>query len=291
MSAMIGGIFSMGSTRFYPEEGPIREVFIDSFRIDPTPVTNVQFARFVAETSYITLAETPPDPAQYPGILPEMMVAGSIVFVAPAVGTRFSHENWWHYVPGANWRQPYGPDAGVAAADLPDHPVVQIAFQDAAAYAAWAGKRLPTDAEAEFAARGGLVGAAYAWGDELAPDGQLMANIWLENFPYSRPHRPGPPYTSPVGSFPANVYGLFDMIGNVWEWTSSDANGPAGNNSCCGRGVAGLTPSHMKVLKGGSHLCAPNHCQRYRPAAKWFQPIDTSTTHVGFRCAMDGAGA
>jgi len=285
MVHMDGGTFTIGCTDFYPEEAPIRQAKVKPFFIDITPVTNAQFAAFVEDTGYITLAETVPDPADYPGILPEMIVAGSIVFAAPPKGRPVGPESWWTYVPGANWRLPYGSELGTIAPS--DHPVVHIAYDDALAYATWAGKRLPTEIEAEFAARSGLDAATYAWGDELSPDGKKMANIWYAGFPFHHPERTGPPYTVPVTQYPANVYGLYDMIGNVWEWTSSDANGPIGNNGCCHRASTDGTPAAevLKVLKGGSHLCAPNHCHRYRPAAKWFQPVDTSTSHVGFRCA------
>ena len=281
-----GGRCTIGSTAFYPEEAPVRAVDVAPFLIDRTPVTNAQFAAFVAATGYVTLAETIPDPADYPGILPEMVVAGSIVFIAPRGGQPVGPESWWHYVPGANWRQPYGPDHGALAP--PDHPVVQIAYGDALAYAAWAGKRLPTEIEAEFASRGGSGDSAFAWGDDLLPGGTPQANFWFTGFPFRHPDRSGPPYTTPVMHYPANGYGLHDLIGNVWEWTSSDARGPLGNNSCCHTIAPSFTPDPAlhKVLKGGSHLCAPNYCQRYRPAAKWFQPVDTSTTHVGFRCAQ-----
>jgi len=273
----------MGSDTFYPEEAPVRAAEVAPFLMDRHLVTNRDFGRFVAETGYVTLAERAPDPALYPGILPERMVPGSIVFVQPAKDDKpFGPETWWNFKLGAHWRSPYGSDSGVTIPD--DHPVVQIAFEDAAAYAHWAGKRLPTEEETEFAARGGFEGMDYAWGKALAPDGVEMANIWLRGFPYER-NRPGPPYTSPVGSYPPNAYGLFDMIGNVWEWTSSDADAAPGPKSCCGADVKSLAPSHRKILKGGSHLCAPNYCRRYRPAAIWPQPIDTSTTHVGFRCA------
>lgn len=289
MVRLAGGVFAMGCEEFYSEEAPVRRVSVSPFLIDRTPVTNRQFAAFISATGYVTLAEKAPDPALYPGILPEMVEAGSIVFVAPEAAIHMSHENWWQYVAGASWRHPYGPNTGLDVLDgeLADHPVVHIAYQDALAYAHWAGKRLPTEAEAEYAARGGLEGQPFAWGSELKPDGMLMANIWLEGFPVVRPGRPGPPYTTPVGTYPANGFGLQDMIGNVWEWTSSDASGSAGNNGCCAKAPESLDPAHLKVLKGGSHLCAPNYCQRYRPAARWFQPVDTSTTHVGFRCALD----
>jgi sulfatase modifying factor 1 len=282
-----GGRFMMGSDNFYPEEAPVRQAQVGPFLMDRHLVTNAQFARFVAATSYVTLAERAPDPKLYPGMLPERTIPGSIVFVQPENdGKQFGPETWWQFRAGANWRAPYGPDSGVQVPH--DHPVVQIAFEDAAAYAAWAGKRLPTEEEAEFAARGGLDGVDYAWGKSLAPDGVEMANIWLRGFPFERA-RPGPPYTSPVGSYAPNAYGLYDLIGNVWEWTGSDADAAPGAKSCCSADVKSLAPSHRKILKGGSHLCAPNYCRRYRPAAIWPQPIDTSTTHVGFRCARDVA--
>lgn len=277
-----GGRFHMGSDRHYPEEAPVRVMEVASFLIDRTPVTNAAFAAFVEATGYVTFAEHAPDPADYPGILPEMLAAGSIVFRAPdqRAGT-VGPESWWHFVKGAYWRFPYGPDGPEAS---PDHPVVQVVWADAIAYARWAGKRLPTEAEAEYAARGGLDGLEYAWGEELAPGGRTMANIWLKGFPFRHADRTGPPYTTPAGSFPANGYGLHDMIGNVWEWTSTDADGAPGNNGCCASPMH-TGPSVRKILKGGSHLCAPNYCRRYRPAARWFQPTDTSTSHVGFRCA------
>lgn len=285
MVHMDGGTFTIGCTDFYPEEVPVQQARVKPFFLDVTPVTNAQFAAFIEDTEYVTLAETVPDPADYPGILPEMIVAGSIVFAAPPKETPVGPESWWTYVPGANWQLPYGTELGAIAPS--DHPVVHIAYDDALAYATWAGKRLPTELEAEFAARSGLDAATYAWGCELSPNGKQMANIWYAGFPFHHPERSGPPYTVPVTQYPANVYGLYDMIGNVWEWTSSDANGHVGNNGCCHRATTDRTPAAEvhKVLKGGSHLCAPNHCQRYRPAAKWFQPVDTSTSHVGFRCA------
>ena len=286
MARLEGGQFMMGSVDFYPEEAPRCQVEVKPFLLDFAPVTNAQYAAFVEETDYVTLAETVPNPADYPGILPDMIKAGSIVFESPPQGPPVGPESWWAYRAGACWRHPYGPDSGIVA--MPDHPVVHIAYRDALAYAQWAGKRLPTEIEMEFAARGGLEGAVYAWGDDLFPNGKTPANFWPTGFPFAHPDRAGPPYTSPVGHYPSNGYGLVDLIGNVWEWTSSDADGPIGNNSCChsASGVFKVDPARHKVLKGGSHLCAPNYCQRYRPAAKWFQPVDTSTSHVGFRCAL-----
>lgn len=289
MVLLRGGLFTAGSTDFYPEEAPLRRVVVEPFFLDVAPVTNAQFAAFVAETKHITLAERAPNPADYPGILPHMIVAGSIVFTPPPMQHAVGPESWWSYVQGANWRSPYGPAFGAIAPH--DHPVVHIAYADALAYAKWTGKRLPTEVETEYAARNGLENAPFAWGDALLPKGPLLANFWYEGFPFKHPDRLGPPFTTPVKHFSANSYGLFDLIGNVWEWTSSDARGSLGNNACCHSNPHHLArnPATEKVLKGGSHLCAPNHCQRYRPAAKWFQPVDTSTTHVGFRCALSAS--
>lgn len=286
MIYLIGGKFTAGSNQFYPEETPLQMVEVAPFLLDATPVTNAQFSAFVADTGYATLAETMPDPADYPGILPEMIVAGSIVFTALPVGQPVGPESWWSYVPGANWRQPYGPQHGGIAPD--DHPVVHIAYGDALAYARWAGKRLPTEMEFEFAARGGLDQAVYAWGNELLPSGRPQANIWYKDFPFVHPEHKGPPYTTSVTRYPANTYGVFDLIGNTWEWTSSDAAGPVGNNNCCHSQAARFAPNPTihKVLKGGSHLCAPNYCQRYRPAARHPQSVDSSTSHIGFRCII-----
>ena len=296
-----GGVFAMGSERFYPEEGPIRRVRVDPFWIDETPVTNAQFARFVAETGHVTAAEIPPDPADYPGILPELVVAGSAVFEPPPGPFALSGPPvWWVFKPGADWRHPSGPDSLIEGLD--QHPVVHVAYADAEAYAAWAGKRLPTEAEWEYAARSGLEGAEFAWGDELAPGGAMLANYWQGGFPHENLALDGWERTSPVRSFPPNGFGLYDMIGNVWEWTRDwyadvrPSNRAAG---CCvadnPRGarrdqsydpVAPTAKIPRKVLKGGSYLCAPEYCQRYRPAARHPEPIDTSAGHVGFRCVI-----
>ncbi len=298
MVAIPAGTFFMGSDDFYPEEAPVRQVRVDSFRIDPHPVTNRQFAAFVAATGHRTLAEIAPDPRDYPGMAADMAQPGSSVFRAPTrMHDRADHGHWWRFTFGADWRHPAGPDSSLDGLD--DHPVVHIAHADAAAYASWAGKALPTEAEWEYAARGGLDRAAYAWGDELAPEGRMLANYWQGTFPVENHLTDGWAGTSPVGSFPANGHGLYDMIGNVWEWTDDwfapHGAGPA--RSCCvpanprGGGKAGsydpATPDTRigrKVLKGGSHLCAENYCRRYRPAARHAQPIDTGTTHIGFRC-------
>jgi len=285
MVRLNGGSFKMGSNVHYPEEAPARTVTVAPFLVDRTCVTNAEFSRFVAATAYVTFAEKAPDPAAYPGLRAEMLAPGSIAFVSPGkTAGPAGPESWWRHVRGASWRRPYGPDG--PAAD-PAHPVVQVVWEDAVAFAAWAGKRLPTEIESEFAARGGLEGAPYAWGEDFMPDGRALANVWRSGFPFEHPDRKGPPYTTPVGAYPANRYGLFDTIGNVWEWTSTDADGSDSETACCSK--THTSPNVRKVLKGGSHLCAPNYCRRYRPAARWFQPTDTSTTHVGFRCVRSAA--
>lgn len=301
MLFIAGGTFRMGSDGHYPEEAPAHRVTMDGFWIDITPVTNRQFREFVAATGHVTYAEIPPDPQDYPNALPHMLKAGSLVFTPPqhAVDLR-NWGAWWAFTFGANWREPYGPGSSIAGLD--DHPVVHVAYVDAVAYARWAGKELPTEAEWEFAARGGLDDAEFAWGDELTPGGRWMANTWQGAFPQENLVDDGYERTSPVTHFPANGYGLHDMIGNVWEWTSdwySAAHKADAAKACCiPRNPRGgrMQDSHdgcqpevripRKVLKGGSFLCAPNYCRRYRPAARHAQPIDTSTCHVGFRCVV-----
>lgn len=304
MRRIDGGTFTMGSDRFYVEEFPLRPVKVDSFWIDETPVTNREFARFVEATGHRTVAEIAPDPKDYPGMLPGMDQPGSLVFTKTDGPVPLDHYHlWWSFTFGADWRHPYGPESNLDT--LWDHPVVHVAWKDAAAYARWAGKALPTEAEHEFAARGGLDGREYAWGDELAPDGRMMANYWQGEFPHHNTAEDGWERTSPVGSFPANGYGLYDMIGNVWEWTQdwwSDQpvkHRKKSPSACCTvsnpRGAKlresfdPLQPDiriGRKVLKGGSHLCAINHCERYRPAARHPEMIDTSTSHIGFRCVV-----
>jgi sulfatase modifying factor 1 len=294
MRRLEGGVFQMGSAAFYPEEAPVRAVRVGAFWIDERPVTNADFARFVEATGYRTFAQIPPDPKEYPGMAPELAVAGSLVFTPQAHG-------WWDFAPDADWRRPLGPGSSIEG--LEDHPVVHVVYEDARAYARWAGKDLPTEAEWEFAARGGLEGADYAWGDELAPEGRMLANYWQGEFPGQNLELDGWYRTSPVGAFPANGHGLFDMIGNVWEWTRDWYAAPkAGPKSpCCAvdnprgpRKDESFDPATpqiripRKVLKGGSHLCAESYCRRYRPAARHPQPIDTSTSHVGFRCVVRG---
>jgi formylglycine-generating enzyme required for sulfatase activity len=282
----------MGSDRHYPEEAPARWVEVGPFRIERTPVTNRRFARFVAATGYVTLAERPPEADQYPGAAADLLQPGSCVFSPPA--DRVDLRNpalWWRYLPGANWRRPRGPGSDLSG--LEDHPVVHVAFEDAAAYARWAGRRLPTEAEWEFAARGGLDGAEYAWGDAFEPGGRRMANTWDGEFPHENRAVARGARTTPVGDYPPTGYGLLDMIGNVWEWTADlyEVGRAAG---CCGGrdpGAGSAAPSAppRRVLKGGSHLCAPNYCRRYRPAARHPQEEDTATDHVGFRCVVSKA--
>jgi len=298
MRHLPGGEFTMGSERFYPEERPRRRVSVAGFWIDETPVTNRDFAAFIAATGYRTFAEIAPDPADYPGLPPELARAGSLVFERPRGPVDLKDfRQWWKFRFGAKWSEPLG--AGSSIAELLDHPVVHIAYVDAEAYAKWAGKELPTEAEWEYAARGGLQGIEFAWGNELAPNGQMLANFWQGEFPWDNRLLDGWERTSPVRVFPPNGFGLFDMIGNVWEWTADWYSTDLPKGSCCtpsnprgGREYESYDPCTpdvkigRKVLKGGSHLCAPNYCQRYRPAARYPQPIDTSTSHVGFRCII-----
>jgi len=286
MTRIPGGSFLMGSNDFYREERPPRRESVRGFWIDAYPVTNAAFRRFIEATGYVTLCERPPDAADYPDADPALLVPGSLVFRRPP-GPVSLRDNrvWWEYVPGADWRHPEGP--GSTTDDRDDHPVVHVAFEDAAAYAAWAGKELPSEAEWEYAARGGRDGAIYAWGDEFAPDGRLMANTWQGRFPWENLELDGHAGTSPVDTFPANGYGLHDMIGNVWEWTASPftpAPVAGTKTSCCGPSEPAA--AERRVVKGGSHLCAPNYCLRYRPAARQGEAIDTSTCHIGFRCVI-----
>jgi formylglycine-generating enzyme len=299
-----GGCFVMGSDRHYPEEAPAHRVEVDAFWIDRAPVTNVAFRRFVGATGYVTVAELAPDPSQYPGARPEMLRAASLVFrkTRGPVDTR-DWSQWWELRAGADWRHPYGPGSNLLGLD--DHPVVHVAYADALAYARWAAKDLPTEAEWECAARGGLAEAEYAWGDEFTPDGRHMANTWQGAFPCKNTAEDGWRATSPVGAFPPNGYGLLDMIGNVWEWTQdwyAPRHAADVAKACCvprnPRGAAeakSFDPAQpqiripRKVLKGGSFLCAPSYCRRYRPAARHPEPVDTSTCHVGFRCVVRSA--
>jgi formylglycine-generating enzyme len=309
MTWIPGGEFRMGSADFYPEERPVHTVAMDGFWMDTRPVTVAEFRRFVRQTGHVTTAEQAPDPAAYPGADPELLVPGSLVFTRPAgpVDLR-EFRNWWSYVPGACWQHPDGPGSSVTRRDK--HPATHIAYTDAQAYADWAGKELPTEAEWEYASRGGLDGAAYVWGEEFSPGGQLLANTWHGEFPWQNLALDGYEGTSPVASFPANGYGLYDMAGNVWEWTADffrprhrpDHAAPPGGSAseagrpCCPprdlRATADEATSFpaggipRRVIKGGSHLCAPSYCLRYRPAARQGEAVDTSTCHLGFRCVL-----
>jgi formylglycine-generating enzyme len=291
-----GGTFTMGSDHHYPEEAPAHSRTVSGFWMDPYPVTNAQFETFVEATGYVTVAERVPDAALYPGALPHLLVPGSVVFRQPChqVDLR-NHFNWWDWLPGADWQHPEGSESSLAGRE--NHPVVHVAYEDIEAYAHWAEKEIPDEAEWEFASRGGLEGAVYPWGDEFAPDGKMMANVWQGEFPLVNLTLDGFERTSPVGIFPANGYGLYDMVGNVWEWTSDwfAARHQAASACCSGRARGDArakscdpqTPNIQiprKVLKGGSFLCAANYCFRYRPAARIPQQIDTGTCHQGFRC-------
>jgi sulfatase modifying factor 1 len=291
-----GGEFQMGSEAHYPEERPLRRAEVEGFWIDARPVTNRAFARFTDAAGWVTIAERPVDPALYPGADPALLQPSSVVFTPPPAPP-VQEGGWWRYMAGADWRHPRGPDSSLAG--LEDHPVVHVAWEDVSAYAAWAGLDLPTEAEWEFAARGGLDGAAYAWGEELAPQGRRMANVWKGPlpFPFVGADESGWTGTSRVGGFPANGYGLYDMIGNVWEWTSdwwSTTSDEPDSRRCCAarRREQSYDPNApgpkipRRVLKGGSHLCAPNYCRRYRPAARHPQPEDTAASHIGFRCVF-----
>lgn len=274
-----GGVFRMGSTSFYPEEAPIHTATVAPFAIERHPVTNRQFAEFIAATGYVTVAEQELDPAF-------AAEPGALVFTAtPGPVDLRDWRQWWRWVPGACWRAPLGPGSGVD--DKPDHPVVQVAYPDAAAYARWAGRRLPTEAEWEYAAEAGAA-STYPWGDEEKPGGELMANTWQGAFPYRNDGALGWSGTSPVGTFPANGWGLLDMIGNVWEWTTTEFRGhhrlDAPPKSCCAP-TGPADPGVSQTLKGGSHLCAPEYCHRYRAPARSPQSQDTATSHIGFRCA------
>lgn len=287
-----GGRFVMGDDRFYAEEGPAHPVDVDGFWLDREPVTNAHFREFVHDTGYLTVAERDLDPADYPGVARELLVPGSAVFIPPTTPVDLEVVTWWHYMRGASWHAPEGPGSRID--DRLDHPVVHVAFEDATAYAEWAGKRLPTEAEWEFAARGGLAGTRYAWGDLAEVDGRVPANIWPGTFP--RLDKGDSFGTAPVGSFPENAYGLVDMAGNVWEWTT-DWYEPGHRVGCCvpsnPRGPLARHKDPLalggesRVLKGGSFLCADNYCARYRPAARIPQAVETATANVGFRCVAD----
>ncbi len=294
-----GGEFMMGSDHHYPEEAPAHRVRVDGFWVDRFTVTNEEWREFVAATGYVTSAERPANPADYPGAKPELLTPSSCVFRNPGRRVDLGNQyNWWSYVAGADWRHPLGPSSSLKGRWK--HPVVHVAYEDVEAYARWARKRVPTEAEWEFAARGGLEDATYAWGNEFAPGGRQLANTWQGEFPWQNLRLDGFDGTAPVGSFPPNGYGLYDMIGNVWEWTSDwfQSHADIGHACCTLDNPRGGEPTQScdpqlpdvmiprKVMKGGSHLCAPNYCRRYRPAARMPEAVDTSTSHLGFRLVV-----
>ena len=294
-----GGAFLMGSDNHYPEEAPAHRVEVDGFWIDTCAVTNAEFERFVAATGYITVAERPLDPALYPNADPSLAVPGALVFhmTAGPVDTRHI-ANWWSYVPGACWKRPEGPHSDLVGRS--NHPVVHVAFEDAEAYAKWAGKELPTEAEWECAARGGLDGAEFVWGDTFQPGGRHMANTWQGPFPWRNFVEDGYAGRLLSAPIPPNGFGLYDMAGNVWEWTAdwyASRHPSKADGSCCvpanprGGHIEASYDARQpgiriprKVVKGGSFLCGPSYCRRYRPAARQPQMIDSAMSHIGFRC-------
>lgn len=287
MKLVPGGVICTGSLDFYPEERPLTTVEVPDLLVDEHPVTNAEFRRFVAATGHRTVAERAPTRQELPEADPQDLVAGSQVFVPTAGPVPLDDwRRWWSWVPGADWRHPEGPGSTLDGRQR--HPVVHVGYEDALAYLDWVGKRLPTEPEWEHAARGGLVGATYAWGDEFAPRGRIMANTWYGRFPFENLSPHGFTRTSPVDRFRPNGYGLRDVTGNVWEWTRSPWSHEAHTAAprCCGP-TAALTEADERVIKGGSHLCAPNYCHRYRPAARQGHAVRSTTGHVGFRGVRD----
>ncbi|MGD9725971.1 MAG: formylglycine-generating enzyme family protein [Nitrospiraceae bacterium] len=293
-----GGDFWMGSDfQMFHDARPVHLVHVSGFYMDKTEVTNQQFERFVKATGYVTVAERIPTSEEFPGAPPENLVAGSVVFTPPSQPVPLNnHFQGWSYIPKANWRHPQGPESGIL--DKMDHPVVHVAYEDVLAYAGWAGKRLPTEAEWEFAARGGLEKKAYSWGDDFEPDGRTMVNSFQGHFPDHNTSHDGYETTAPVSSFPPNGYGLYDMAGNVWEWTSDwyrsdyyrtiaspraipNPQGPADSFDPSEPGV------QKKVHKGGSYLCTEQYCARYMPGGRGKGALDTGTSHLGFRLVKD----
>jgi len=301
-----GGEFSMGAQnppdmnevgmKATLDSRPIHRVYVDGFFMDKTDVTNAEFETFVKATDYVTVAERKPRAEDYPGALPENLVAGSVVFAAPDHPVELdNHYQWWTYVPGANWRHPLGPNSNLEGKG--GDPVVHIAYEDAQAYAKWAGKRLPTEAEWEFAARGGLAGKPYVWGDTFRPQGHWMANTHQGHFPDSDSGEDGYRGVAPVAQFPPNGYGLYDMAGNVWQWTSDwyradyyqqlQAGGLARNPKGPDSSYDPAEPGHAKkVQRGGSFLCTDQYCSRYIVGTRGKGDVDTGTNHLGFRCVM-----
>jgi len=293
-----GGAFQMGSASGPGDCLPVHKVSVDGFWMDETEVTNAQFQKFVEATGYVTVAERPATPREFPAggarefiaSLKEPVEPGALVFVQPPRATPLSDFfQWWRWQPGASWRRPEGPGSSIS--DRMDHPVVQVSWEDAAAYALWADKRLPTEAEWEYAARGGLDRKTYAWGDEKLPGGKWMANIWTGEFPAKNSREDGWPRTAPAKSYPPNAFGLHDMSGNVWEWTAdwyrldyyktSPEKNPPGPAGSLDPDEAGLP---KKVIRGGSFLCSDTYCLGYQPGRRSRTSPDTALQHLGFRC-------
>lgn len=300
-----GGEFSMGclDPRTVPHGGPdpmadarpVHRVRVDGFWMDATEVTNAQFAAFVAATGYVTVAERAPTAEEFPDAPPENLVAGSVVFTPPTETVSLdNHLRWWAYVKGADWRHPLGPESSIEGRE--QEPVVHVAFDDAAAYARWAGKRLPTEAEWEFAARGGLAGALYPWGNEFQPADRWMANTWQGRFPGENTAADGYTGLAPVGRFPPNAYGLHDMSGNVWEWCADwyrpDTYAKAAASGAVTDNLLGPDSSFdpqepgqpKRVQRGGSYLCSESYCARYIVGSRGKGEISSATNHIGFRC-------
>jgi sulfatase modifying factor 1 len=303
-----GGEFSMGSKdpRNLPEGGseamddarPIHRVYVDGFWMDKTDVTNAQFERFAKATGYITVAERRPNPKDFPGVPAGKLVPGSLVFTPPSTPVSLDDSSqWWSYVPGANWRHPLGPGSSIQG--KPNDPVVQIAYEDATAYAKWAGKRLPTEAEWEFAARGGVAGKTYAWGDNMLPDGKWMANTHQGHFPDYDSAEDGHAGLAAVAQYPPNAYGLYDITGNVWQWTSdlyrSDYYAKLAATGKVARNPSGPDTSYdpsepgviKRVQRGGSFLCTSQYCSRYIVGTRGKGEVSSATNHAGFRCIKD----
>jgi sulfatase modifying factor 1 len=285
MRRIPGGEFAMGSEDFYPEEAPVRRVEVDEFWIDERPVMVGQFRRFVKQTGYVTVAERPLDPALYPDADPALLVPGSLVFRPPRSPVDLSDfRNWWSYVPGAMWERPEGPESDTYTRGR--HPVTQVAYEDAEAYAAWAGKALPTEAEWEYAARGGLDGAVFPWGVDLEPDGAHLMNVWQGTFPSQNTLGDGYLGTAPVDAFPPNGFGLYNMTGNVWEWCA-DWYDPRYYATSPAQDPTGPSAGSHRVMRGGSYLCHASYCNRYRVGARSGNSPDSSVGNLGFRCVSD----